>query len=339
MKKATGLLLCIFFLLAPRISSAQDKDRNYSLPQKMIRLCNFSYITDSTTEKRILKDSVQKWLGMNVVWGPEELISGFGISYSSMFVAYDLLPEAYIVVIRGTNFESLKSWIGEDFEIHKAVRFRRFVKAAPANAKISKGTCNGMEDLIKLKQRNNDLVSFLKKIVASKSIKGFYVTGHSLGGTLTPPFYAYLCSEIFGGKPPAEIASSPYSFAGLTPGDSSFNNYLQTYLRPADTLWRFVNPLDVAPGLWQGGDSIGSRYIPISAMYTPYALQYGIPESELIDYMLYRASRNRYRQPSASAYHLTPAFNSTQNTWISQAEYQHHSTTYKMLEDACCAKK
>ncbi len=333
MKKPIWLVLFVFLSFLPRIHYAQSNFSNYSLPQKMIRLCNYSYITDTTYGKRILKDSVQKWLGMQVVWGPEELISDFGISYSSMYVAYDPIDSAYIVVIRGTNYESLKSWIGEDFEVHKAVKFRKFVKSAPANAKISKGTCNGMEDLIKLKQRNNDLVKSLKKLVQSKPMKGFYVTGHSLGGTLTPPFYAYLCAEIFGGRPDSTIISSPFSFAGLTAGNQGFNDYLQTFLQPGVKNWRFVNPLDLAPNLWYGPDSV------IANMYSSYGLTYGFPESDLVDYLMYRAKPNNYCQPPNCESRLDSVYNSTQNTWVSQAEYQHHATTYMSLVDKCCAKK
>lgn len=329
MKKPNWFLWYILLQLAPLINNAQINAGNLSLPQKMIRLCNFSYITDTTAEKSIVKDSVQKYLGMKVVWGPVELVSDFGISYSAMFVAFEPATAAYTVVIRGTNFHSLKSWIGEDFQVRKAVKFQKFVKTAPAHAKISKGTCNGMEDLIKLKDGKQNLLGFLKGI---DSMKALYVTGHSLGGTLTPPFYAYLCYNLFGGKAPATIASSPFSFAGLTAGDSSFNSYLQTYLQPGATKWRFVNPLDVAPTLWGDGKSLES-------MYTPYRLTYGFPENDLIGYLLRRAKPNNYRQPPGSAYGLPDIFNKTYNTWISQAEYQHHATTYMSLVDICCTKK
>jgi hypothetical protein len=332
MNKTTLLILFIFLSFAPGNTYAQDNDIVYTIPQKMIRLCNISYVTDTTDRKKAVTSAVQK-LGMSVVWGPEELFDDFGVSYSSMYLAYDPADTAYTVVIRGTNYESLKSWIGEDFQVHKAVKFNRFVKAAPSNAKISKGTCIGMDDLIKLKQRNNDLVDFLKKIVATKPIKGFYLTGHSLGGTLTPPFYAYLCYEIFGGKPPSNIISSPYSFAGLTAGDSNFNNYLQnTFLQSTVKNWRFVNPLDVAPNLWDGGDSI-------KTMYTRYNLKYEFPESDLLEYLIYRAKPNKYRQPPNCESRLATAFNWAKDTWISQAEYQHHSYTYISLVDSCCAKK
>jgi len=321
------LFWCIFLSLAPTINYAQS---SYNLPQTMIRLCNFSYITDTTSSKQVVKDSVQT-LGMKVVWGPVELIDDFGVSYSSMYVANDLTGN-YTVVIRGTNYESLKSWIGEDFQVHKAVKFSRFVKPAPSDAKISKGTCNGMDDLIKLKDKNNSghVVSFL--LQAKSMIKGFYVTGHSLGGTLTPPFYAYLCYKIFGGQPPLNINSSPFSFAGLTAGNKGFNDLLQTYIQTGDTNWRYVNPLDVAPNLWDGGDAI-------KTMYTPYGLPYAAPESDLIDYLIYRAKPNNYVQPDSSKLTLDTVFNTAKNSWISQAEYQHHSTTYISLVDKCYAKR
>jgi hypothetical protein len=309
----------------------------YSLPQIMIRLCCLSYITDTTANKNIVKDSVKRELGMDVVWGPKELFNKIsGDSYSSMYVAKFPDRDDYVVVIRGTNFTSLESWIDEDFLLHKSVKFSRYVNAAPKDAKISKGTCIGINDLIKLKDHNNygNVVSFLKQVMQTKSLGKLYVTGHSLGGTLTPPFYAYLCYKLFGGPAPDSVATGLYSFAGLTAGDAGFNSFLQNYTVKAEKNWRFVNQLDVAPNLWAAKDSVVT-------IYAPYSLSYGLPESAAIDLLFYRADRNKYLQPPGSALRLPTVFNtsSAQNTWVTQAEYQHHSTTYRSLIDVCCTKK
>lgn len=338
MKKLTCITMCIFLLLACGISHAQNNNKatNYSLPQKMIRLCVISYYTDTNHQNKTVINAVKEQLGMEVVWGPVELIDDFGVSYSSMFVAKDMLKADYTVVIRGTNFSSLKSWFSEDFAIHKTANFSRFVKTAPANAKIAEATCTGMDDLIKLKYIVNDhnvnVVGFLKQLHLTKSINSLYVTGHSLGGTLTPPFYAYLCDKIFQGAAPG--TSSPFSFAGLTAGDKGFNTFLQTYLNPADTNWRFVNPLDVAPNLWGREDYI-------KTMYTPYGFKYEAPESDILGYLINRAKRNNYLQPPGSEYSLPVVFNKADSTnnWIKQAEYQHHSGTYLGLVDSVAHRK
>ena len=61
--------------------------------------------------------------GLTVVWGPVELRDWEGISYSRAFVAGDATTGEYFAVIRGTNFESLQSWLKQDFDLDKAVPF------------------------------------------------------------------------------------------------------------------------------------------------------------------------------------------------------------------------
>ena len=337
MKKSVWLPMCIFLLLACGISYAQNNNKgdNYNLSQTMIRLCVISYYTDTNHRNQIVRNAVKEQLNMEVVWGPFELIDDFGVSYSSMFVAKGPHKGDYTVVIRGTNFSSLKSWFSEDFENHKAVKFRKFVKTAPEDAKIAKGICNGIVDLNSLKSKDkysHNAVNFLIK--ERVNIKNLYVTGHSLGGTLTPPYYAYLCDKIFKGAAPGN--SSPYSFAGLTAGNTGFNTFLQTYLQPANTNWRYVNPLDVAPNLWAGEDSIKTIY----TAFFPY-FKYEPPESDILGYLINRAKRNNYQQPPNSKFLLPVAFitSDTTNTWIKQAEYQHHSGTYLGLVDSVARRK
>ena len=346
MKKSARLLLWLFASMILGTTYSQNNFKtainlpltgqaspgnNYSLPQIMIRLSNIIYVSDETDKKKAIRDSVKNQLGMDVVWGPQELTDIFGVTYSAMFVAKDPAAENYTVVIRGTNPFSLKSWLGEDFEVSKIVPFRKFVAAAPSSAKIAKGTCNGIEDLIKLKDPDNsntNVVEFLR----SKSVKAFYVTGHSLGGTLTPPFYAYLCYKLFGGPAPINISSSPFSFAGLTAGNAAFNAFLQAYLPASNKPWRYVNPYDVAPNCWA---SLGS----IKNIYVSNGLVYGAPESEVINYLFEKATPNGYVQPPGGEFRLPAVFNQCNTIWALQAAYQHHSTTYISLIDSCCGIK
>ncbi len=305
-----------------------------SLPQIMIRLCEISYITDKTEKRRITGDSIKSQVGWELVWGPFELTDIFGVTYSSMFVAKDPDNEDYAVVIRGTNPTSLKSWLGEDFEIHKSVGFSRFVPGAPGNAKISEGTCKGLDDLIKLKgpDNNTNVVSFLKLANKIKKIRKLYVTGHSLGGTLTPPFYTYLCYKIFGGPVPADVTACPYSFAGLTAGNQGFNDFIKPYINANNQPWRYVNPNDIAPKLWESLDALKN-------IYAAKGLHFGSPESEFMDYLFDRAKDNNYMQPPGSEFTLPAVFNPCETIWLFQALYQHHYTTYISLVDSLFAQK
>ncbi len=331
MRKVTMFIVPLLVLIIGNSHAQNNVSKNYQLPQVMIRLCNISYLTDSDKTKKdsTIQDSITAQVGWKLVWGPIELTDIFGVTYSSMYVAKDPANEDYAVVIRGTDPTSLKSWLGEDFEIHKSVPFSKFVSKAPAAAKISKGTCNGLEDLIQLKDpnHNGNVVSFFNMVQQVTKIRKLYVTGHSLGGTLTPAFYIYLCYKIFGGPAPAGITTSPYSFAGLTAGNQGFNDLLKTYLQAGNEKWRFVNPYDVAPKLWDSLDAVKN-------IYSADGLKFGSPESGFMDYLFKRAEGNGYTQPPGSEFPLPKLFNSCETIWLFEALSQHHSSTYISLVDS-----
>ena len=331
MRKAIVLIVPLLVIIIGNSHAQNNVSKDYDLPQVMIRLCNISYITDKTEKKRIVADSIKSQLsGWKLVWGPVELADIFGITYSSMYVAKDTTKDAYAVVIRGTDPTSLKSWLGEDFEIHKSVKFSKFVPA-PAAAKISEGACNGLDDLIQLKdpEKEGTVVSFLKNELQMKKMNSLFVTGHSLGGTLTPAFYMYLCYKLFGGPVPRgeKVTTRPYSFAGLTAGNQAFNDHLKTYLQVGDEQWRYVNPFDIAPKLW---DSLHA----VKNIYAAKGLSFGSPESEFMDYLFERAQPNNYTQPPGSERPLPAVYNPCETIWLFQALSQHHSSTYIKLVDS-----
>jgi hypothetical protein len=263
------------------------------------------------------------------VWGPTQL-SRFGIPYSLMFVAKNTKTEEYFVVIRGTNFESLSSWIEQDFAVGSAQPFSKLPGSPPnipADALISQGTFNGMTDLISLTDptTSQPLVEFLEQ----QQPKYLYVTGHSLGGTLTPPLFTYLNAMLYGGGPVTNMAL--WSFAGLTSGGTGFNNYFNSIL-PNDQsfLWRLHNSLDIAPFCWVSKAGIESIY-----NFSPYYLQWGDIERIPIN-ALFDAAHNTgisYAHPQIGQ-ELPGKFETNSfddNFWGLQAVHQHHPTTYQKL--------
>jgi hypothetical protein len=334
------LLVSILFAsvsYAQNNSNANNKKipvKTFNLSQIMIRLCNISYYTDNKKESSVsIADSIFNEVGWDLVWGPAKLTDLYGVTYSAMYVAKNPNSEEYAVVIRGTNSTSLKSWISEDFQVHKSVKFSKYVCNAPSEARISKGTCIGIHDLIKLKDplNSSSVVNFLK----TKQIKSLYVTGHSLGGTLTPAFYTYLCYKLFNGPAPADIDSSPFSFAGLTAGNQEFNDLLATYIQKGKEKWRYVNPLDVAPKLWEYSnlEVLKSIFIDDKKHEKHNSIAYGNPESDFLGYLFDRAKQNNYMQPPNSEFTLDYNFDNCQTIWILEALSQHHSTTYISLVD------
>lgn len=294
-------------------------ESNYNYyPRTMIRLCEISY-QDMSSIPGAVKD-----LGLKVVWGPAEKVSSWGIPYSLMFVAMRSEPEEYIVVIRGTNMYSWESWTKQDFDIGTTKPFNQLAPHAPANARISQGTLNGMNDLLELSDPTTykGVLDFLK----GAKPRYLYVTGHSLGGTLTPPMFAYLNDWLYGGGYVSNMAL--WSFAGLTPGDGGFNSYFNSLFNP-EFQWRLHNTLDIAPFCWWSLDNIKNIYVP-------HDLSWGWPEDDVIGDLFKKAAGKGYAQPKGDKA-LPGKFDTSifdEYLWTAQAMHQHHTTTYKKLVDA-----
>src|SRR5579872_3437613 len=184
-------------------------------PRLMARLCDASYLSIDQIPVAVAA------LGQQVVWGPAQLVDSLGVSYSLAFICKAVNGSEYTVVIRGTNMMSWWSWMSEDFAIGSTQPFNKLAPHAPANAKISQGTYNGLTDLLKLTdpRTRQGIVAFL----TATQPPVLYITGHSLGGTLAPPMFALLNDLLYGGGYVHNMAL--WSFAGLTAGDAGFNQY------------------------------------------------------------------------------------------------------------------
>lgn len=289
-------------------------------PRTMIRLCAISY-----DDFNGIANEVQQ-LGWEVVWGPAELVSWLDISYSLAFICRrqrSSAPDEYTVVIRGTNMMSWDSWEKEDFAVGATRPFNELAPHAPANALISHGTYRGTRDLLRLRDpdKNTSIVDFLTH--AKPPV--LYVTGHSLGGTLSPPLFAYLNDVLYGGNYVTNMAL--WTFAGLTPGDVNFNTYFNGLFNP-QFAWRLHNNLDIAPFCWWSMDNIKN-------IYKANDLSWGWPEDDLIESLFARAQGKNYAQPLGNQV-LLGTFNNEiidEYLWTAQAMFQHHVSTYQTLVD------
>lgn len=266
-------------------------------------------------------------IGLTVAWGPAELRHLLDpVPYSAAFIATNGSGQ-YTVVIRGTEWDSLSSWEGEDFDIAPAQPFSQF--AANAVAKdgqtpmITQGSCNGLNDVRNLvdPKTGQGIAEFLVSMQPAQ----LYVTGHSLGGTLTPPVFAWLNHELYGGVYADNMA--PCSFAGLTAGNAAFNRYFSGLFNPRLS-WRFYNTLDIAPLCW-------GQEAALEAIYTPQGLHYGEPESHILGPCFAAGQQMGCEQPDGGyALEGSPATGIVQQTWPTQAMAQHHHSTYVQLVGA-----
>lgn len=294
---------------------AEDVSSFNYYPNTMITLASIAYDDMGSIPAQVAAQT-----DLTVVWGPAQLTHWDGIAYSAAYIAHRSDPDEYTVVIRGTDPESLSSWTGEDFDVSPTQPFDQFAANAPSDAAISQGTYNGLNDLLQLTDPNTGkgILAYLQEVNPGY----LYVTGHSLGGTLTPPMFAYLNYQLYGGGFVHNMA--PFSFAGLTPGNAAFNSYYNGLFNPEFT-WRFYNTLDFAPLCWWS-------LTDVQNIYTPWNLGYGFPESDLLDPVFKKAEGIGYAQP-LGGYALSGVFDTgiLYQTWATQAIHQHHHTTYQTL--------
>ncbi len=288
-----------------------------------IQLCIASYDDVTKVVSAVAQDT-----DLKVVWGPAELKHWDGISYSRAFIAEKADTGEFFVVVRGTNFDSLSSWLQQDFAISTSQPFGSLPGRppnVPTDALISQGSFNGMSDLIGLRDpiTGATMVEFLSK----HAPRYVYVTGHSLGGTLTPTMFAYLNAMLYGGGRVHNMAL--WSFAGLTAGGDGFNRYFNGLMPSAQSLqWRVHNSLDIAPLCWVSKQCLDTLYA-VQALAPPLLERDAISD-------LFRDASDAdvdYAHPQPGL-QLLGEFRSAfpdDDSFAMQALQQHHPATYQAL--------
>lgn len=268
-----------------------------------------------------------------VVWGPVQETDILGVPKSLLYIAMNEATNEHYVVIRGTNPDSLTSWVTEDFEVGEKRDFADLFGSpphVPQNTWISEGSFHGTNLLARM--RDHDLKQSAVEYLKAAAPPAIYVTGHSLGGTVTPCFFAYLNAMLFGGAPVTNMAL--WSFAGLTPGGSEFNDYFNAMMaHQPNFVWRVHNDLDIAPLLWYAESTVKS-------IYSAHGLDISYPADALLSHLFSKAKQSGidYAQAQPKGYQLDGKYQSKVKWWVSQALYHHHATTYQSLIHALASK-
>ena len=171
------------------------------------------------------------------VWGPcvDQIIAIEALA----FVVQNQQSNEYALVIRGTTPTSLTDW---DFDVDtwpmvagESIHPRRRCDDCNRHhGHVSEGVVAGRFGEVHLG------IIFQSLNPAPQTV---FVTGHSLGGTLTALMAAYLLCQL------PSLPVQPYSFAGFTPGNQLLANYLDNIFGNGPA-WRYYNNLDIAPIVW-----------------------------------------------------------------------------------------
>ena len=226
-----------------------------------------------------------------------------------------LLAAAFAIVLRGTLWSSIESWI-ED--VPTALVEYPWAEAG-YGAKVSKEFLEAINDLKALADQGTGL-SFTDFVAENKAGK-WVVTGHSQGGGLTPMMHGYLDTLL------GHSNSESFTFAAPTSGSPGFAAFVDEHLNSARTR----NPLDVVPYGYADLPDIWNIGIPVSSIFAQggimlavsyWQTQYGLEPAD-------------FGQPQKSVVTLTPRHDPRKDIWYEQrVEAQHIANSYLLLMGA-----
>ena len=224
------------------------KDTEYDLQQNAVNRIQ------TALQDPVLTSFIGNW---ELVWGPclqnsqvKNKKSGHfnkWLSDNTMYVVKGQDPDApsktvYVVAVAGTNSISNFGWRDEDGKVGIMVNWQ-----GVPNAKISKGSSDGLNILLKMKDNKKNVLDFFDTIASNENIE-IATCGHSLGGALSPLVALKLVEmkEINGFS---NHTISCYPSAGPTSGNAELASYAEEKL--ANNYHSVINNYDIVPHAWE----------------------------------------------------------------------------------------
>lgn len=213
-----------------------------------------------------------------LTWGPGvfQIVPFLAKADNTAYVVYSPSLDTYVVAVAGTDPKSLSDWWEEDFKVgaDDNVDWYSFspngdkptgIAADATTAQVSLGTATGIWALgSQLTQStwtptpNQHLADYLADLAPATSSTQLIVTGHSLGGALSPTLARWVKEN---NTQLTNVAAMPT--AGPTPGNTIYQNGWDEQFSPVtvedinqgniiaslnNNIW---NTADVVPHAWQ----------------------------------------------------------------------------------------
>jgi hypothetical protein len=261
--------------------------------------------------------------GWELAWGPAVYKFSVGELDDNMMYAvrHSANPAHLAIVVRGTNPPALLDWLVEDFDVSDQVTWE--YGDPPSGAKISKGTSEGLLHLQTMTPAGapqQTLIDFLREQAKTYPALQIDVTGHSLGGALSPVLALWLADTERewnqNWSPSQGTRFAVYPLAGPTPGNSEFAVYYDASIGPSTD--RMHNPYDIVPLAWNV-----ETLATMADLYEPVAHADAILRG-LIDGLRDLAKDKGYTQIEPDAPALPGALNDAEKDYLKQAAWQHH---------------
>jgi hypothetical protein len=211
--------------------------------------------------------AIGKW---SVIWGPAVYQAPNSKIADNVMVVFQAgagssIPGQIVAGIAGTNPYSAFDWVFEDFLVIVSTPWET---GNPGNLKprISLGTAIGLSILKALVPgpglpgASNTLNNFLDSTLTAPAL--LTISGHSLGGALSPAMALYLSDTKAAWDPSGFATLACLPSAGPTSGNGDFASYYDAVL--GNVTARVHNRLDVVPHGWESDD-----LVELPTIYSP----------------------------------------------------------------------
>jgi triacylglycerol lipase len=184
--------------------------------------------------------------GWSAVWQADTDING-----NIAFIAYNGSSQ-YVVAIRGSllnfSWQSFDNWFKQDLNVFEQIAWT--YPSSSATPKISKGSSDGLNDLIGLidssvSSGGQNMYEFLAANAIGAGIS-IGVVGHSLGGNLATVYAPWLLYQFQQNSitPPTPSLFPVMTFAAPSAGNQPF---AEAFDSSFPSSWRYYNEIDIVP--------------------------------------------------------------------------------------------
>lgn len=296
---------------------AQTTD-GFTDAQIMMTLCAISYVGEGEEIAAIrqkIADELAKpryatqaqW---DLVWGPA--CTPDIDSDNLAFVVRQKGRDGFAIVLRGTVFNSVESWI-EDVPT-KLVTLPWAGAGQPAT--VSKQFLAAVETLLATPDpiSKTTLADFVQQGRAAR----WTVTGHSQGGGLAPILHSYLQSALDHGD------HASFTFAAPSSGSPAFADYVDDTL----TSTRIVNPRDIVPLGYAGLSQIWTHGIPVKSLWADEIIRLAVDAWERLTGL----TPAHFAQPQGTVHMLAEHPDTRPDAgYDARVEAQHNYNSYLWL--------
>ncbi|MBL8299830.1 MAG: hypothetical protein JNN30_15945 [Rhodanobacteraceae bacterium] len=306
------------------MSAPFDTTAGNRVGQLGMTLSSIAYAADQTRIESLLADTSLATGGdWTLVWYARD-------AGNQVFVVQHGPSGQYAIAIRGSVTDPKTKafwidWLAQDLSVFRMADWP--YGGAPAGARISHGSLQGLSSLLLLKDAaHGDLVSFFRNRARPYLTA---VVGHSLGGALASMLAPYLQQQFSTGQSHTDQSRTdqsrldfwPVTFAGTTAGNDVFADWLSDQFAMANS--RYYNVNDLVPHAFQALDWIRTSFpdgpkLPIEL----------IPLLGLIRETL-KLEKANYAQPGAGVA-LQGRIDRGDN-WFAEAGLQHSGANYLAL--------